>query len=222
MRVMNTAESKTTSTSAANADKPVRQLVVATRNKGKVKEIQALLRGFDVEVLTLADMPEVPEVVEDGDTFTANALKKATEVADCTGMVALADDSGLEVDALDGRPGVYSARFSGPGATDRRNLEMLLDMMRDVPQEKRTARFRCAIAIARPDGEARTAEGSCEGRIGYAPRGDNGFGYDPVFEVPEYGWATFAELPSDVKNTMSHRARALRASLGSLRELLGL
>lgn len=196
------------------------KLVIATRNTGKVKEIQAMLVGLPVEVMTLADLPGVPEVIEDGLTFAENASKKARGVAAHTGLLALADDSGLEVDALGGRPGVFSARFSGPGATDRGNLEMLLELMSEVPDGGRSARFRCAVAVATPDGTVAVFEGTCEGQIGREPRGQNGFGYDPVFEVPQEGGATFAQLSQDAKSAMSHRGKALRAAGPHLRMLV--
>lgn len=188
----------------------MKALLVATGNAGKLKEIRAIL-GDEVELKSLADYPDVPEVIEDGDTFEANAIKKAVEVARATGEVTLADDSGLEVDALDGAPGIYSARFSGPGATDERNNRKLLDLLADVPDDALTARFRCVIAVVGPDGEPRTAAAAWEGTIVRAPRGDNGFGYDPLFFSPEHG-CTSAELPPERKNRASHRGKALRAA----------
>ncbi len=204
------------------------RLVLATRNPGKVAEMREILRDRGpgaVEVLSCADFPYLGDVVEDGETFEENAREKALAVADATGEVALADDSGLEVDALGGAPGVRSARFSGEalprGASrDRANYEKLLSLLADVPDSMRTARFRCAVAVAAPGGRVRTAKGTCEGRIAFAPRGSGGFGYDPVF-VPDGCDRTFAELGPEVKNTISHRARALRAAVPAIRELLG-
>ncbi|WP_027716976.1 XTP/dITP diphosphatase [Desulfovirgula thermocuniculi] len=184
------------------------KLVLATRNRGKIKELSALLAPLGYEVVSLEDFPGVPEVPEDGATFAENAVKKAVAVARHTGHLALADDSGLEVDYLGGAPGVLSARFAGEHGNDRANNEKLLALLAGVPPEKRTARFRCVVAVATPAGEVWTAEGSCEGVIADTPRGEGGFGYDPLFYVPELG-KTFAELDPEVKNRLSHRARAL-------------
>lgn len=183
------------------------KLVLATRNRGKVRELSELLAPVGVEVVSLDSYPDVPEVEEDGNTFKANAVKKALAVSGATGQVALADDSGLEVDYLGGAPGVRSARFAGEEKDDRANNEKLLRLMKNVPPEKRTARFKCVVALATPGGQVFTTEGACEGFIGTAPRGEKGFGYDPLFMVPEYG-KTFAELELDIKNRISHRGRA--------------
>jgi len=190
-------------------------LVMATRNPGKVRELRDLLDDLGVTLLSLADFPELPEIVEAGATFAENAAAKALEVARGTGRPALADDSGLVVDALGGRPGVFSARYAQDVTaprppTDADNWQKLLQEMRDVPWEARGARFVCEIALARPDGRLFRVQGECAGRIAFAPRGNQGFGYDPVFWVPEYN-ATMAELGPAVKNRISHRARALAA-----------
>ncbi len=185
------------------------KLVLATRNKGKIREMSELLSPVGVEVLSLDSFPGVPEVEEDGDTFQANAVKKAMSVSLHTGEISLADDSGLEVDYLGGAPGVHSARFAGEGRDDWENNEKLLRLMKNVPPEKRTARFKCVVALATPEGQFYTAEGACEGVIGTEPRGEGGFGYDPLFFVPEYD-KTFAELDLETKNRISHRGRALR------------
>lgn len=192
------------------------KLVLATNNQGKVREFQVLLAGLPLELLTLADFPNLPEVLEDGTTFRENAAKKARETASATGLLALADDSGLEVDYLAGEPGVYSARYAGPQRSDEDNNARLLKELSQVPTEERTARFRCVIAISTPEGKVDYAEGSCEGIIGYAAKGEDGFGYDPLFLVPEYG-ATFAELGLEVKNRISHRGKALKAAADLLR-----
>ncbi|MBE3586254.1 MAG: XTP/dITP diphosphatase [Thermoanaerobacter sp.] len=184
------------------------KLVLATRNPGKVRELSQLLSPLGYEVLSLEHFPGVPEVVEDGATFKDNAVKKATAVARHTGQLALADDSGLEVDYLGGAPGVRSARFAGEGHDDRANNEKLLRLLAGVPPEKRTARFRCVVAVATPEGKVLTTEGTCEGIIAEEPRGEGGFGYDPLFYVPSCG-KTFAELEPEVKNRISHRGRAL-------------
>ena len=193
----------------------IEKLVLATRNRGKVAEIRELLEGLGIELLSLEDFPEVPEVVEDGETFEANARKKAGVVAQCTGLPALADDSGLEVDALDGAPGVRSARFAGDHATYTENNKKILRLMKEVPCEKRTARFRCALALAFPDRSVQKLEDTCEGRITEQPQGENGFGYDPLFFFPELG-KTFAQISRREKGKISHRGRALK----QLKELL--
>lgn len=195
------------------------KLVLATHNNGKVKELQELLAGTGLEVVSLAGYPEVPEVVEDGATFRENAVKKAREVAEAVGEVALADDSGLEVDVLNGAPGVYSARFAGEQHDDAANNQKLLHLLAGVPRDKRTARFRCVVAIAVPGGKTETAEGTCEGIITTVPRGEGGFGYDPLFLVPEYD-KTFAELDPAEKNRISHRGRALHNAMQILKQLI--
>lgn len=184
------------------------KLVLATKNRGKVEELKALL-GEAYQVYSLADYYDFPEVEEDGATFAENALKKARSAAFFTQMVALADDSGLEVDLLGGAPGVHSARFAGEEKDDQKNNQRLLKDLSGTALEQRTARFRCAIAIAAPNGQKSTvAHGACEGLIGFELKGTGGFGYDPLFIVPEYQ-QTFAELESVVKNKISHRGKAL-------------
>jgi XTP/dITP diphosphohydrolase len=187
------------------------RLVVATRNSGKLREIRALLADLPWEVIPLPD--DAPEVPETADTFAGNAELKARAAARLPGIgvprpYILAEDSGLEVDALGGAPGIYSARYAGPGATDAACVAKLLHELHDVPDEARTARFRCAMALLTPDGQLSIVEGSLEGRITPAPRGENGFGYDPVFLVPELGLTTAAIAPEQ-KNRISHRGRAL-------------
>jgi XTP/dITP diphosphohydrolase len=194
-----------------------RPLVFATRNKGKLVELRQLLPGVDV--LSIDEAAQrigraIPEVVEDAATFAGNALKKAREVSRITGLPALADDSGLEVDALGGAPGVYSARYAGEDADDAANNAKLLAALATVPAERRTARFHAVLALADVLGplgtETITADGVCEGRVLDAPRGAGGFGYDPLFLFPELG-QTFAELGVGTKGDLSHRARAMRA-----------
>ena len=199
-------------------------LVMATRNPGKVRELQELLKDSGVNLLSLADFPEIPEIPEDGATFQENAATKAQAVARLTGHPALADDSGLAVDALGGAPGVFSARYAQDVTaprppSDADNWRKLLEEMRDVPWDQRSARFVCEIALALADGRLFTAHGECEGIIALAPRGDHGFGYDPVFWVPDHE-ATMAELGPDVKNQISHRARALAACRDLLASVL--
>jgi len=196
----------------------VKKLVIATRNAGKAAEFCRLLVRLPFEVISLADFPEVPEIEEHGNSFTENALIKARTVATLTGELVLADDSGLEVDALNGRPGIHSARFSGPGSTDESNNRKLLHELEGVPAEKRTASFRAAIAIACPEQMSWVTEGFCEGKIIFAPQGEGGFGYDPLFYVLE-AKKTFAEMAPSEKNKFSHRARAFAAALEILQRL---
>ena len=186
-------------------------LVLATRNRGKLKEIQQML-GDQVQVQSLDAYPDAPEVVEDGETFEANAIKKAREIAIHTGKPALGDDSGLVVDALDGAPGIYSARYAGENATDADNNQKLLNNLQGIPHEKRTAHFCCVMALVTPDGQSQTAKAIWEGHILTEPRGEHGFGYDPLFLVPTHN-CTSAELPTDDKNQLSHRGQALRSIL---------
>jgi XTP/dITP diphosphohydrolase len=204
-------------------DAPARKLVFATRNRGKLAELQVLLANIDgLEVLSLDDI-EVVDVVEDGDTFVANASKKALEVSRATGLPALADDSGLEVDALGGAPGVFSARYAGESCDDEANNDKLLAALESVADDQRTGRFRSVLALADVAGqlgsEVLTTEGACEGRILRERRGDGGFGYDPLFYVPELD-ATFAELGIGPKNNLSHRARAMAAMKPKLLDYL--
>ncbi|MBI3944605.1 MAG: XTP/dITP diphosphatase [Armatimonadetes bacterium] len=195
-------------------------LVLATRNAYKVGELRALLADLPVAIRSLADYPAVPDVPETGATFAENAALKARAVAAATGHLALADDSGLVVDALGGAPGIRSSRFAGPGATDRDRVDRVLALMKDVPEERRAARFVAAVAVAAPGGEARTVVAACEGRIAFAPRGEHGFGYDPIFLIPDRG-LTMAELPPEEKNRISHRAQAIARAREALREVLG-
>lgn len=194
------------------------KLVVATRNKHKLEEIHAILAGLDVELHSALDFPEIPDVVEDGNTFEANAIKKAVTLARATGCWALADDSGLEVEALGNAPGVFSARYAGEPVSYPANNEKLLREL--AGKTDRRARFRCAIALSDPQGHAETVEGRCEGHILETLRGTAGFGYDPLF-VPEDYPQTFAEMPADLKNAISHRGRALHAAREKWSELLG-
>ena len=194
------------------------ELVLASRNKKKLEELRALLADMPIEVLSLLDFPDIPEIPETGSTFAENAELKAKAAANATGRVALADDSGLEVDALGGQPGILSNRFAGPKATDRDKYMRILELLEGVPDEERTARFRAAVAIAVPEGETIVVEGACEGRIAREPRGDQGFGYDPIFYLPDLR-LTMAELPASEKNRISHRAHALQSAKKVLRKL---
>ena len=209
------------------------KIILATKNRGKIEEIKYILKETGiadaVEIHSLSDYPDIPEIIEDGTTFSENARKKAEAVTAYTGLTAIADDSGLEVDALNGAPGIYSARFAGENATDSENTQKLLRLLEGVPKGKRGARFVCVIAVAshrenppypplekggRGDLKQRLSdtiflEGECRGIISEGERGTSGFGYDPVFIVPEYG-KTFAELGAEIKNKISHRAVAMR------------
>jgi XTP/dITP diphosphohydrolase len=184
------------------------EVVIATRNEGKLREIQDILAPLGLKIMSLKDFPGIREIVEDGASFGENAAKKAREVSRQTGRLAIADDSGLVVDALQGRPGVFSSRYGGEGATDREKCQKLLGEMSGVPEEKRKASFVCALALATPREDVEIVEGKCCGRIAFAPRGKSGFGYDPIFFLPKLG-KTMAEIDPAVKNRISHRARAL-------------
>jgi len=185
------------------------KIVIASRNKKKIEEIKKIFSktGIECEIYTLNDFPHVDKIEEDGQTFKENAVKKALYVSKATGMIAIADDSGLEVNALGGAPGIRSARYSGPQADDRSNNEKLLRELKGVPEEQRGARFVCCIALTNGD-NVQTFEGYVKGKIGHTPKGDKGFGYDPLF-YPEGHDRTFAEMTEEEKNTISHRAKAL-------------
>jgi XTP/dITP diphosphohydrolase len=192
-------------------------IIVASGNAGKLKEIAALLADMPIQVTSLKDhWNPVPAIPENGATFLENAQSKARWVFDNTGMPSLADDSGLVVDALNGEPGVRSARYAGEPSSDTRNTQKLLAELADLPLENRTARFTCMLVLIVSDNDVLVAEGSCEGHIGFEPAGNNGFGYDPVF-IPNGYTQTFAQLDESIKNTISHRAKAL----AKLRDMLG-
>jgi len=196
------------------------RLVVASRNSKKIREIGALLVPHGIEVVGISGFPDVPEVVEDGASFAQNAAKKAAETARRISQWVLGEDSGLEVAALKGAPGIYSARFSGPGATDESNNAKLMDELASVPEERRKARYVCNVAVADPQGTIRLQlEAACHGRITAEARGTNGFGYDPYFLIPEYH-RTFGEMSPCVKQRLSHRGRALERLLPRLARLL--
>ena len=191
------------------------KLLLATNNKGKAREYKALLKGIPHEIVTMADQGITAEVDETGGSFEENARLKATALARESGLLSLADDSGLEVDTLGGEPGPLSARYAGEDATDEDRINYLLAKLKDVPEEKRTARFRCVIAIAAPDGTVELCSGECRGFITTTPRGEYGFGYDPIFYLAELD-KTMAELSPEEKNRISHRAQATEKA----RELL--
>lgn len=198
------------------------ELLIATTNPGKFAEVQAYLSKLPLKIVSLKSLQNVPEVVEDGATFEANALKKARTLADFSGLLTLADDSGLEVDALGGAPGIFSARYAGPECDDEKNNLKLLDELRAVPEEKRTARFVCALALCAPkdrDSQDWTARASCEGRIAFGPKGSHGFGYDPLFFFAPFG-KTFGEIEREHKATVSHRGKALQKLAEALPSLL--
>lgn len=199
------------------------KILISTRNRHKLRELSEMFEGTRYELVSLDALSDPPEVEEDKDTFRGNADKKARELAAFSGMTTVADDSGIEVDALGGRPGVWSARYAGvdgPGADDANNRK-LQEELADVEDPDRTARYRCALAVVRPDGEARYSDGTCEGRIGREARGTGGFGYDPYFLVDDGTGRTMAELTADEKHAISHRGAALARLLPLLDELTG-
>ena len=186
-----------------------KQIIFATSNEGKLREIKLILADLNVEVIALKDAGITTDIIEDGTTFEENAVIKAETIMKETGKLTLADDSGLEIDFLNKEPGVYSARYCGEKTSYKIKNRNLLERLTDVPDDKRTARFVCAIAAAYPDGHTETVRATMEGRIGYEEKGSNGFGYDPIFYLPEYGCYS-AELSIDEKNKISHRGKALR------------
>jgi len=197
----------------------VKEIVLATRNKHKVEEITQILKGLPYQVVSVSDFKGVPEVVENGKTLEANAIKKARTVAKKLKRWALADDTGLEVSFLNGAPGVISARWAGSGCTYEDNNRKLLRLLDGVARSKRKACFRCVIALAGPQGQVSTVEGSISGIIDEAPKGRHGFGYDPLFLVPRYK-KTFAQLGSGIKNRISHRAKALRKARKMIKNMI--
>ena len=197
------------------------RVVLATRNQHKIVELRRILQsaGLAIDLIGTEEFPELPEVAETGTTFAANALVKARDVASRTGLVAIADDSGLSVDALNGMPGILSARWAGRHGDDNANLTLLLAQLADVPAQRRSAAFHCAAAVATPDGDERVVEGLLEGSIVEQPRGENGFGYDPIFTPNGYVLTT-AQLTPDEKDAISHRGKAFRALVPVLADLL--
>jgi XTP/dITP diphosphohydrolase len=195
------------------------RLLLATNNRGKVEEYRALLAGCGWDIVTPADIGLDLEVEESGADYVTNAKIKAQAFAQASGLLSLADDSGLEVDALDGKPGLLSARYAGPQQNDEARARRVLEQMKGAEPERRQARFRCIIALAEPSGKVHFSEGVCEGMIAGEPRGEKGFGYDPIFLLPEYG-RTLAELPLPEKNKVSHRGRAARKACTILKSML--
>ena len=200
------------------------ELLVATTNQGKFAEVKEFLAKFPLTIASLSSLGSRPEVVEDGASFEENALKKARTLADYSGRLTLADDSGLAVDALNGAPGIYSARYSGADGSDEKNNRKLLYELRDVPEENRTARFICALALCAPKSQGMrewTVREVCEGRIAFSLKGQNGFGYDPLFFFPPFG-KTFGEIDQETKATVSHRGKALKKLAETLTSLVDL
>lgn len=200
------------------------KLLVATTNPGKFAEVKDFLRQLPLEVLSLSDLATWPKIIEDGATFEENALKKARTLAEYSGYLTLADDSGLEVDALNGAPGIYSARYCGEEGNDKKNNEKLMHELREISEEKRTGRFVCALALCAPKSHGMkewTVRDSCEGRIAFALKGENGFGYDPLFFYPSLG-KTFGEIDRAIKATVSHRGKALKKLAEMLPSLVDL
>lgn len=195
------------------------RLIAATKNSGKLEEIAQILALFPCKVVSMSQIGINIHVDENGSTFEENALIKAKSIWKDTGEMVLADDSGLEVDYLDGAPGIYSARYAGEGATDADKNQKLLNALKGVPADKRTARFVCAIALVFPDGASIAVRGTCEGYIASEPAGSNGFGYDPLFYIPEFGM-TVAQMDSDLKNRISHRGNALRKIVEELERVM--
>ncbi len=195
------------------------KLVAATKNKGKIKEINEILSGFPFQVISMEELGITQDIEENGSTFEENAMIKAAEIHNITGETVMADDSGLEVDYLNGAPGIYSARFAGEGATDEERNIKLLSMLEGVPFEKRKARFVCAIAVVMQNGKSFTVKGICEGYIGTGPKGKNGFGYDPLFFMPEFNMTT-AQLAPEEKHEISHRGKALKLMAERLKDIL--
>lgn len=195
----------------------MRRFIVATKNKGKLGEIKEILNDFPFEVISMEEAGITKDIEEYGNTFEENALIKAREIFNATGEMVMADDSGLEVDFLNGAPGIYSSRFAGEGATDEDKNKKLLQLLEGVPFNNRTARFVCSIAVVLPDGEHFTVRGICDGYICVEPAGDNGFGYDPLFFLPEYNMTT-AQMNPEQKNSISHRGRALNKMVDELRK----
>ncbi len=195
------------------------EIIIATKNRGKIREIRKALKGLGFKICSLNDFSDVPEIEEDGKSFTENALKKARFYVKYFGRLTLADDSGLEVDALKGLPGIFSARYAGERASDRENNQKLLREMEGIRISKRGARFKCVMAMVSRDGKEAVVEGSCRGRIGFREVGKKGFGYDPLFILPQYG-RTMAQLTLEEKNRVSHRGKALRKLKKTIENLI--
>lgn len=197
----------------------MRELIVATKNSGKLREIKELLKDLDLKITSLLEYPHLPPIVEDGKTFRSNAVKKALTIARLTGQLVLGEDSGLQVSILHNEPGVFSSRFSGKNADDKKNNRKLLRLLNGIPLDKRQARYRCLAVLADGEHLVKIVSGTCRGLIAQKPSGTNGFGYDPLFLIPEYN-KTFGELDPSIKALISHRARAFKKMKQFLREYL--
>lgn len=191
------------------------EILVATNNLGKVKEIKDILYSPEIKILTMKDFPPLPKIEEDGKTYQENAYKKARKISEYTGKICLADDSGLEIDYLKGKPGIYSSRW---GNSDEERINKVLKLLENVPIDKRNAKFVCAVVLVFPDGKLFMVKEECKGSIIFSPKGENGFGYDPIFLVPEYD-KTFAELGDKIKNKISHRGKAMRKMIKIIKEI---
>lgn len=196
----------------------MKNIIVATKNKGKYNEIKEIFQGMPFNVLSMEDIDLDFEIIEDSDTFEGNAFKKAKEVSKITGEAVIADDSGLEVEYLGGKPGIHTSRFLGENASDTERNCKLLEALKGVPIEKRRANFICAIAVVFPQGGSFTVRGICQGYIALSPKGKNGFGYDPIFYLPEYNMTT-AQMESKEKNKISHRGKAIRLMIEKLKKM---
>ena len=192
------------------------EILIATNNLGKVKEIKDILNSPEIKILTMKDFPHIPKIEEDGKTYQENAFKKASKVSEYTGKICLADDSGLEIDYLKGKPGIYSSRW---GNSDEERINKVLKLLKDVKKNKRNAKFVCVVVLVFPDGKIYMVKEECKGGITFHPKGEHGFGYDPIFLVPEYN-KTFAELGDKVKNQISHRGKAMRRMINIINELV--
>ena len=190
------------------------EILIATNNLGKVKEIKDILGSPEIKILTMKDFPPLPKIEEDGKTYQENAFKKARKISEYTGKICLADDSGLEIDYLKGKPGIYSSRW---GNSDEERINKVLKLLKNVPINKRNAKFVCVVVLVFPNGKIYMVKEECKGSIAFNPKGEHGFGYDPIFLVPEYN-KTFAELGDKVKNQISHRGKAMRRMIKIIKE----
>ena len=191
------------------------EILIATNNLGKVKEIKDILNSSEIKILTMKDFPDLPKVEEDGKNYQENAFKKAGKISEYTGKICLADDSGLEIDYLKGEPGIYSSRW---GNSDEERINKVLKLLKNVPINKRNAKFICSAVLVFPDGKRYMVKEECKGSITFKPKGTHGFGYDPIFLVPEYN-KTFAELGDEIKNRISHRGKAMRKMAEIIKEI---
>ena len=192
------------------------EILIATNNLGKVREIKDILDGRQIKILTMKDFPHLPKIEEDGKTYQENAFKKARKISEYTGKICLADDSGLEIDYLKGKPGIYSSRW---GNSDKERIKKVLKLLENVPINKRNAKFVCVVVLVFTDGKTYMVKEECNGIIGFQPKGEHGFGYDPIFLVPEYE-KTFAELGDKIKNRISHRGKAMRRMIDIINNLV--